>query len=201
MMKEGPSILRGTRGLSDEGEVTVLLRELAGGNRQALDELVPLVYEQLHAIARHQMANEDEGHTLNPTALVHEAYVRIAGLNRIEWQDRAHFFAIASRAIRRVLVDHAVRRNAQKREGTRKQVTLDSVALFADSDVDGVLSLNQALDRLEEMDARQVRVVECRFFGGMNIDETAAALDISKATVKRDWVLARAWLNRELSDD
>lgn len=187
--------------MSDEGEVTVLLRELANGNQQALDELVPMVYEQLHAIARHHMAGEDQGHTLNSTALVHEAYLRIANLNRIDWQDRAHFFAIASRAIRRVLVDHAVRRNAQKREGTRKQVALNSVALVADSDVDGVLALDQALERLNELDTRQVRVVECRFFGGMSIDETATALDISKATVKRDWVLARAWLNRELSDD
>jgi RNA polymerase sigma factor (TIGR02999 family) len=187
-------------GPSDGGEVTLLLRELAGGNRQALDELVPMVYEQLQAIARRQMASEDQGHTLNPTAVVHEAYLRIAELERIDWQDRAHFFAIASRAIRRVLVDHAVRRNAQKREGARAQVPLDSVALFAESDIEDVLALNQALDRLEELEARQVRVVECRFFGGMNLDETAVALGISKATVKRDWVLARAWLNRELSD-
>ena len=136
----------------NEGEVTVLLKQLAGGNPQALGELVPMVYEQLHAIAQRQLAGEAAGHTLNATALVNEAYLRIARLDRVDWQDRQHFFAIASQAIRRVLVDYAV------------------------------------------------RVVECRFFGDMSIEETALALGISKATVKRDWVLARAWLNRELSD-
>ena len=183
-----------------EGEVTLLLKELAGGNRQALGELVPMIYEQLHAIAQRQLAGEAQGHTLNATAVVHEAYLRIAQLDRIDWQNRAHFFAIASQAIRRVLVDYAVRRNAAKREGTRKRVELDDVALFDESDAEAVLALNQALERLEALEERQVRVVECRFFGGMSIDETAAALDVSKATVKRDWVLARAWLNRELSD-
>lgn len=158
----------------NEGEVTVLLKQLAGGNPQALGELVPMVYEQLHAIAQRQLAGEAAGHTLNATALVNEAYLRIARLNRVDWQDRQHFFAIASQAIRRVLVDYAVRRNAAKRDGKRK--------------------------RVEALQERQVRVVECRFFGDMSIEETALALGISKATVKRDWVLARAWLNRELSD-
>lgn len=158
----------------NEGEVTVLLKQLAGGNPQALGELVPMVYEQLHAIAQRQLAGEAAGHTLNATALVNEAYLRIARLNRVDWQDRQHFFAIASQAIRRVLVDYAVRRNAAKRDGKRK--------------------------RVEALQERQVRVVECRFFGDMSIEETALALGISKAAVKRDWVLARAWLNRELSD-
>lgn len=158
----------------NEGEVTVLLKQLAGGNPQALGELVPMVYEQLHAIAQRQLAGEAAGHTLNATALVNEAYLRIARLNRVDWQDRQHFFAIASQAIRRVLVDYAVRRNAAKRDGKRK--------------------------RVEALQERQVRVVECRFFGDMSIEETALALGISKATVKRDWVPARAWLNRELSD-
>jgi len=158
----------------NEGEVTVLLKQLAGGNPQALGELVPMVYEQLHAIAQRQLAGEAAGHTLNATALVNEAYLRIARLNRVDWQDRQHFFAIASQAIRRVLVDYAVRRNAAKRDGKRK--------------------------RVEVLQERQVRVVECRFFGDMSIEETALALGISKATVKRDWVPARAWLNRELSD-
>ncbi len=199
-MKRDRPIERRKEKLSDEGEVTVLLRELSGGNREALEALVPMVYEQLRAIARRQMAGEAEGHTLDATAVVHEAYLRIAQLNRIEWQDRAHFFAIASRAIRRVLVDHAVRRSAQKRGGDRQRIDLGDIALFADEDTDAVLALNQALDRLEQLEPRQVRVVECRFFGGMSIEETSAALDVSKATVKRDWVLARAWLNRELSD-
>ncbi len=185
----------------EEGEVTVLLKELAGGNRRALGELVPMVYGQLHAIAQRQLAGEAAGHTLNATAVVHEAYVKIARLDRIDWQNRAHFFAVASQAIRRVLVDYAVRRNAAKRGGTRKRVELDDVALFGESDAHTVLALNQALERLEALEERQVRVVECRFFGGMSIEETAIALDVSKATVKRDWISARAWLNRELSDE
>lgn len=184
----------------NEGEVTVLLKQLAGGNPQALGELVPMVYEQLHAIAQRQLAGEAAGHTLNATALVNEAYLRIARLDRVDWQDRQHFFAIASQAIRRVLVDYAVRRNAAKRDGKRKRVELDEVPLFGESDAHAVLALNQALERLEVLQERQVRVVECRFFGDMSIEETALALGISKATVKRDWVLARAWLNRELSD-
>ena len=187
------------------GDVTRLLKELSGGNREALESLVPKVYEELRLIAQRHLRNEADGHTLNATALVHEAYVRIAKLDRIDWQDRAHFFAVASQAIRRVLVDYAVRRNAQKREGGFKRVELDRIDLgdapiIDDADLDGVIELNQALERLEALQPRHVRVVECRFFGGMNLDETALALGISKATVKRDWTLARAWLNRELSD-
>lgn len=187
------------------GEVTRLLKELSGGDPSALEALVPKVYAELRGIAQRHLRNEAEGHTLNATALVHEAYVRIARLNRIDWQDRAHFFAVASQAIRRVLVDYAIRRNAQKREGGFRRVELDRVDLDAtavldDGDLHGVIALNGALERLEALEARQVRVVECRFFGGMNIEETALALGISKATVKRDWRLARAWLNRELTD-
>lgn len=182
------------------GDVTQLLKELSGGNRDALESLVPMVYEQLRDIAHRQLRNEAEGHTLNATALVHEAYVRIAQLDRIDWQDRAHFFAVASQAIRRVLVDYAVRRNAQKREGGFKRIDLDDTPVIDDADLHGVIELNQALERLEALEARHVRVVECRFFGGMNLDETAVALGISKATVKRDWTVARAWLNRELAD-
>ncbi|NNK63939.1 MAG: sigma-70 family RNA polymerase sigma factor [Gemmatimonadetes bacterium] len=187
------------------GDVTRLLKELSGGDRKALESLVPKVYEELRVIAQRHLRNEAEGHTLNATALVHEAYVRIAQLDRIDWQDRAHFFAVASQAIRRVLVDYAVRRNAQKREGGFKRVDLDRIDLndppiIDDADLHGVIELNQALERLEALEPRHVRVVECRFFGGMNLEETALALGISKATVKRDWTLARAWLNRELAD-
>jgi len=185
--------------LGRKGDVTILLDELSRGNRDALDELVPLVYGELRAIAQRQMAAEAEGHTLSATAVVHEAYLRIARLESIDWQGRAHFFAMASRACRRVLVDHAVRRNAVKRGGDRRRVVLDDVDLFDDEDMDAVLALDQALERLAEMDERQVRVVECRFFGGMTVEETAAALDTSPATVKRDWTAARAWLNRELA--
>jgi RNA polymerase sigma factor (TIGR02999 family) len=187
--------------LTHDGEVTVLLKELAAGNREALGELVPMVYGQLRAIAARQMAREPTGHTLNPTAVVHEAYLRIAELDRIDWQSRAHFFAVASQAMRRVLVNHAVGLNTLRRGGRRKRVELrDAYQLTAD-DAEEVLALNEALERLETLDARQTRVVECRFFGGMSVGETAAALGVSKATVKRDWAMARAWLNQQLSDE
>ena len=186
--------------MKEAGEVTELLVQLGGGDRAALDELLPLIYEQLKAIARNQLAREAPGHSLSATAIVHEAYLKIEGLERIDWKNRAHFFAIASQAMRRVLVNHAVARNAQKRGGGQKQVPLDQAALFDDSDIHSVLALNQALERLEQLEPRQVRVVECRFFGAMNVEEIAQALDVSKATVKRDWTVARAWLQRELVD-
>jgi RNA polymerase sigma factor (TIGR02999 family) len=186
--------------LTQAGEVTVLLRQLAGGDRQALEDLVPLVYDQLRVIARRQMANEPAGHTLNATAVIHEAYLRIAELDRIEWGDRAHFFAVASQAMRRVLVNYANRRNTLKRGGDRRRVELDDFADAEGLDAETLMALDHALHRLEAVDERQVRVVECRFFGALSIEETAAALDVSIATVKRDWAMARAWLNRELSD-
>lgn len=186
--------------MDEAGDVTVLLNELAGGNRDALGELVPRVYEQLRVIARKQMAGEAPGHTLNATAVVHEAYMRVAALNDIDWQNRAHFFAIAAQAMRRVLVNHAVSRNAEKRGGRLKQIELNDTLLLEGPDAVAMLALNRALERLEALDERQVRVVECRFFGGMSVDETAVALGVSKATVKRDWALARAWLNQQLSD-
>lgn len=186
--------------MEDSGDVTALLVQLGGGDRSALDDLVPLIYDQLKAIAQNQLARESPGHSLNATALVHEAYLKIERLDRIEWQNRAHFFAIAAQAIRRVLVNHAIARNARKRGGGRVRVDLDTAPLFEDADIDSVLGLNQALERLEQLEPRQVRVVECRFFGAMNNEEIAEALGISRATVKRDWTVARAWLQRELSD-
>ncbi len=141
-----------------------------------------------------------QGHSLNATAIVHEAYLKIERLDRIDWKNRAHFFAIASQAMRRVLVNHAVARGAAKRGGEWRRVPLRENAPFEDRDLDSLLALNQALERLEALQPRQVRVVECRFFGAMNIEEIAVALDVSKATVKRDWTIARAWLHRELSD-
>lgn len=187
--------------MTEAGDVTVLLRQLAGGDRQALGELVPLVYEQLRVIARRQMANEPVGHTLDATAVIHEAYLRIAELDRIKWVDRSHFFAVASQAMRRVLVNHAHSRKTQKRGGDRRRVTLGDPPDMGSVDALTVVALDQALDRLATVDERQVRVVECRFFGSMSIEETASALGISPATVKRDWAMARAWLNRELSGD
>jgi RNA polymerase sigma factor (TIGR02999 family) len=137
-------------------------------------------------------------HTLETTALVHEAYVRLVGLDRISWQNRAHFLAVASQAMRRVLVDHAVSRRAKKRGGARQKVSLDDIDPGQAQPVETLVALDTALNRLEQIDPRLSRVVECRYFGGMSIEEAAAALQVSPATIKRDWGVARAWLNREL---
>ncbi len=184
------------------GDVTALLRAHAAGDRDALDQLLPRVYEQLGRIARARLRRERPDHTLSTADLVHEAFLDLVPLERVDWQSRAHFFAIASRAMRNVLVDHAERRGAAKRGGGQRPVRLHDLledqVPAAGHPMDDLLALNDALDRLEQLDARKARVVECRFFGGLNLDETAAALATSPATVSRDWAFARAWLHREL---
>lgn len=182
-----------------DGEITQLLKAHASGNPEALDELFPLVYDELRRMARRRMRRERSGHTWGTTALVHEAYLKLVDFDRIDWQDRNHFFAVASRVMRNVLVDYAVKRNAEKRGGDRDRVSLREGDATDEIDLDDVLAVHQALNRLEAVDERQVRVVECRFFGGLTIDETAEVLDISPATVGRDWRTARAWLNRKLT--
>lgn len=164
-----------------------------------LDHLFPRFYEELQRLARGQLRRERSGHTMNTTDLVHEAYIKLAALERIEAQNRAHLLAMAGQAMRRVLVDHAVRRNAAKRGGKRVRVTLGDVAEVGEADGVEVIELEEALKRLESINARHGRIVECRFFAGMTVEETAAALDVSPATVYREWNMARAWLNRELS--
>ena len=184
---------------NDGDEVMRGLTAAGHGGRAAVDRLVPLVYDELRRIAHRRLLAEQTGHTLDTTALVHEAYLELAALDRLQFQSRAHFLAVAAQAMRRVLIDYAVRRGAQKRGGARRPVSLDEVPLIADERGEELLALDEALERLAGIDERQCRVVECRFFGGMSIEETAEALDTSPATVKRDWTLARAWLNRELS--
>lgn len=182
------------------GEVTELLTASARGDPGAKDRLLALVYDELRAIASRQLRQERSGHTLSATALVHEAYLKLAGLDHLQWQNRAQFYAIAAQAIRRVLVDYAVRRQRIRRGGGEwRAVTLDEAAELGEAKPDELWALEEALRRLEVVYPRQARVIECRFFGGLSIEETAAALDASPATVKRDWELARAWLNRELS--
>jgi RNA polymerase sigma factor (TIGR02999 family) len=181
-----------------DGEVTALLRRAHVDRREALDALVPIVYDTLRRIARQQLAGERRGHTLTATALAHEAYTRLVGLTRIEWRDRAHFFAAAAGAMRRVLIDYAAARNAQKRGSGGEAVELDLDGIVADDRLDDLLTVNDALTRLEAVHAGAARVVECRVFAGMTIEETAAALDISPATVKRHWELARVWLGMHL---
>jgi RNA polymerase sigma factor (TIGR02999 family) len=180
------------------GNVTGLLHELAEGRPEALADLVPLVYGELQQLAKRHLRGERTDHTLSPTGLVHEAYLRLIDMQRVNWQDRAHFFAMASRAMRRILIDHARSRMRQKRGGEIARVTLDEELVAADQDALEWLALDEALERLEAVSERACRVVECRVFTGLEVEETARALDISEATVKRDWAFARAFLNQSL---
>jgi len=173
--------------------VTGLLIEWGNGDRGALDRLMPLVYNELRAIARRHLNLEGHPHTLQSTALVHEAYLRLIDQHRVQWKDRAHFFAVAARLIRRILLDHARRRLAGKRGGAAPKLTLENVALSAPRNLD-VIALDEALAALAKLDATQAEVVELRFFAGLTIAETADALQISTATVERDWITAKAWL-------
>ena len=183
--------------MPDRGEITRLIQEAGHGGR-ALDDLLPLVYDELRHVARRRLAQESADHTLQPTALVHEAYLKLSRLDRIEWKNRAQFFAVAARAMRRVLVDYAVSRRAAKRGGQLVRVPLHDETLLASADAEQLIELNEALSRLEHDQPRLARIVECRFFAGLTIEDTAGALEISPATVKREWTLARAWLNREM---
>lgn len=184
--------------MSQKGEITQLLQAMAGGDPDAMDKLIPMVYSEMRAIAHGRMQGERDGHTLHTTALVHEAYLKLVDLDRIQYRDRTHFFAVAARAMRYILVNYARRRDAQKRGGGRYRVTLENAHLMTRQQALDVLALEDALEQLQSFSERPYRVVECRFFAGLTIAETAVALDISPATVKRDWNLARAWLNREL---
>jgi RNA polymerase sigma factor (TIGR02999 family) len=179
-------------------EVARLLDEIRSGDRGALDTLVPIVYRELRAIAAGFLRNERAEHTLQPTALVHEAYMRLAGQSGLHWENRAHFVGIAARAMRWVLVDHARRRLVGKRQGGLVRVTLDDEHCGAAGDVE-VIALNDALEALAKKDERLVRVVELRYFGGLSIAETAEVLGVGTATVEREWRMARAWLLKELT--
>jgi RNA polymerase sigma factor (TIGR02999 family) len=167
----------------------------------AAERLLPLVYEELRRLAHRQLLAERSDHTLNTTGLVHEAYLRLAVPAGVQWADRAHFFAVAARAMRRVLIDHARRYHAFKRGGSRVRVALDQANLAVEERAEGLLALDEALSRLAALDSRQSRVVECRFFGGMSEEETAAALGVTARTVRRDWVKARGWLYQELREE
>lgn len=184
-------------------DITRLLREWQDGRQDALESLMPLVYRELHTLASRYLSHERRSHTLQPTALVHEAYLRLAGAQTIDWQGRAHFYAIAARVMRRILVDHARDGKRQKRGGGQVLAMLDGVDVPAPSPVDAAdaVALDRALGRLESLDQQQAQVVELRFFGGLTIEETAEVMHLSTGTVKRDWVVARAWLYRELAGE
>lgn len=183
-------------GVPLQGEITGLLKAWRAGDRGALDALVPLAYENLRRIAQGHLRRERPGHTLQPSAVVNEAYMRLAQGAPGEWKDRVHFFAVASRLMRQILVDHARRRAAQKR-GAAGVSRIETVAMTAPRDVD-VIAVDDALKKLAELDAQQAEIVEMRFFAGLKVEEVSEALDISAATVHRKWAAARAWLHREL---
>jgi RNA polymerase sigma factor (TIGR02999 family) len=180
-------------------DITKLLIDWRNGDKEALDRLMPLVYEQLRRMANNYMRNERKGHTLQTSALVNEAYLRLVDHENIDWQNRAHFFGVAAQAMRRILVDHARSRSYLKRGGAAKQVSLDEAATLAEDRAGELIALDEALKELAKMDPRKSSVVELRYFGGLSLEETAEALEISIPTVTRDWNTAKAWLLREMT--
>src|SRR5690606_394816 len=181
--------------------VTELLAKAYAGDAAAMASVFPLIYEELHRLARAQLRREPDGHTLTPTGLLHEAYIRLSTYTRMEWTSRAHFMAVAATAMRRILVDHARSHRAAKRGGKLRRVPIESVDVPVEDRAELLIALDDALRRLKELDARQAQVVECRFFGGMTEEETAEALGISLRTVKRDWARAKSWLYRDIYAD
>jgi RNA polymerase sigma-70 factor, ECF subfamily len=181
------------------GEVSGLLQAWSDGDREALARLTPIVYDELHRLARRYMERERPGHSLQTTALVNEAYMRLVGYKRMQWQNRAHFFAVSAQVMRRILVEHARRHNL-KRGGGVQRVSLEQVAVVGGDEEADLMALDEAMVALARIDPRKVRVVEMRFFGGLSVEETAEVLRVSPLTVKRDWRGAKAWLYRELTD-
>jgi RNA polymerase sigma-70 factor (ECF subfamily) len=182
-----------------DGEVTQLLRRWSRGDDEALDKLVPVVYKELRRLAHYHLEREANGHTLQSTALVHEVYLRLCGQDEPHWENRAHFFAVAARMMRRILVDQARRRLAGKRGGKVPRANLDEVPDLASWRANELVALDEAMNTLAQIDSRKARVIELRFFGGMSVEETAEVLKVSAHTVRRDWKLARAWLLADMS--
>ena len=182
-------------------EVTQLLLDWGDGDKAALDKLMPMVYDELRRLARYYLGRERAGHTLQTTALVNEAYLRLIDQRSVRWQNRAHFFGIASQMMRRILVDHARARQYAKRGGGAQRVSLDEAMIVSEERAAEVVALDDALNALAEIDLRKSRIVEMRFFGGLTIEETAEVLAVSPGTVMRDWTLAKAWLHREMSKE
>jgi RNA polymerase sigma factor (TIGR02999 family) len=184
---------------ADAAPITDLLLQASGGDAAAIDRLLPVVYDQLHRIAHRALQGERSGHTLGTTGLVHEAYLKLVDQTRVGWRDRAHFFAVAALAMRRILVDYARRHRRAKRGGGASVVTLDEGVVSLDERAENLVALDEALTRLSELNPRLSRVVECRFFGGLTEEEIAEALGVTTRTVKRDWAKARGWLYQELT--
>jgi RNA polymerase sigma factor (TIGR02999 family) len=184
---------------AETGETTQLLRAWANGDREALEQLTPRVYKELRRIAGHFMQNEQAGRSMQATALVHEAYLRLVDVTNVDWQHRAHFFAVSAQIMRRILVDQARRRAASKRGGQATEVNLDEIPAVGGGRAEELIALDEALNALTQVDPRKAQVIELRFFGGLSVEETAEILKVSQETVLRDWRLARAWLLGQLS--
>lgn len=187
--------------MDSQPEITQLLAQLSGGNRTVVDELMPRVYDEMLVLARRQLRGERAGHTLNTTALVHEAYLKLVRQDQVTWQNRAHFFSIAALAMRRILINYANKRMAEKRGGGEPLATFEEEQVARAMRAEELVALDEALDRLAAMNERQSTVVTLSFFGGLKHKEIAEVLDVSVPTVRRDWRLARAWLSRELKRD
>ncbi len=183
------------------GDVTRLLEQLAGHDPDAAARLVPLLHNELNRLARHYMRHERPGHTLQPTALVNEAYLRLAATKRMNWRNRAHFIAVAAGLMRRILIDHARRRKRVKRGGSRDDLPIEENLIQSRQQAEELVDLDEALGNLKKLDARQSQIVELRFFGGLTVQETAEVLGISPKTVKRDWSVARAWLRSQIREN
>ena len=182
-------------------EVTRLLRQIGQGDRAAVDRLLPLIYDELHALAHRQRFKWQRNQTVNTTALVHECYLRMVDQADVDWNDRAHFFRTAAQAMRYILMDYVRDQQRQKRGGGQERVEMSGLALADEEESELLLALDEALQGLARVDPRQSQVIECRFFGGMTIEETATALGLSPMTVKRSWMKARLWLYRQMTDD
>jgi RNA polymerase sigma factor (TIGR02999 family) len=182
-------------------EVTQLLVDWGNGNQAALDQLIPLVYTELRQLARRYMSRERSGHTMQTTALIHEAYLRLVDQNQVRWENRAHFLGIAARLMRQILIEHARRHTRAKRGGGAGTIALDEAAIVSQTRAAELLALDDALERLAAIDPRKSRVVELRFFGGLSVEEAAIVLNVAPNTVLRDWRLAKAWLHREISHE
>lgn len=186
--------------MADDGDVTQLLNQMSHGSPEAAELVFPRVYDELKSIAQSRLRSERDGHTLSATALVHEAYLKLVRQSDVDWQNRGHFYAIAARAMRRVLLDYAIARKAEKRGGGAPMVTLGDDSAGELTKIDEIIAVDEALTRLAALDERQAQVVELRFFGGLTLEDIAKALDVSLASVNRDWRMARAYLARELAD-
>jgi len=186
---------------SDSDNVTRLLLEWSDGNQQALEEMLPLIYDELRRLAHNFLYRERPGHTLQTTALVHEAYLKLIDQRDARWQNRAHFFAIAAQAMRRILIDSARQHIADKRGGGGQKLSLAEGATITPEPDSNLLALDEALNALAEIDAQQSRIIELRYFGGLTIEETAEVMKLSPATIKREWTMARAWLHQSLTNE